>query len=216
MSRRCARPRRSKSSVRSLALALVTASLSLAALTGCQTAPPDRIAPSGPAGSALPTNCEQTPQSPHDPVRLYFPTQNVRVDVTRIGLTPQQDFNIVPLDRQPLLAGWYCYSPQPGDMGPSVMVGHVDWGGSKASFGRLAQLSKGAGIEVTNRAGAVHRYVVTSKQRVAKAAFPFDRVFADSPVSRLTLITCGGPFNHQAHSYTDSDIIYAGPDPRTE
>jgi hypothetical protein len=145
-------------------------------------------------------------------MRLAFPSQGLRVDVTRVGLTAADDINLVPLDRRPLLAGWYCYTQQPGDVGPSVMVGHVDWGGSKAAFGRLAELRKGDRVEVTNRAGRVHRYVITGKQQIKKAAFPFDRVFGDQPVSRLTLITCGGRFDHRADTYVDSNIIYASPD----
>lgn len=165
--------------------------------------------------SQLPTgdNCETAPDSPNDPMRLAFPSQGLRVDVTRVGLTAADDINLVPLDRRPLLAGWYCYTQQPGDVGPSVMVGHVDWGGSLAAFGRLAELRKGDRVEVTNRAGGVHRYVITGRQQVKKAAFPFDRVFGDQPVSRLTLITCGGRFDHRADTYVDSNIIYANPDP---
>jgi sortase (surface protein transpeptidase) len=142
-------------------------------------------------------------------MRLYFPAQRVGVEVTRVGLTAQSDMDLVPIDRAPQLAGWYCYSPAPGDLGPAVMVGHVDWAGAPGAFGQLAAARTGQRIEVTDRAGLVRAFTITGRQEVPKAAFPFDRVFADSPVAGLTLITCGGTFNHRARSYQDSIIVYA-------
>lgn len=192
-----------------LGLALAAALLALATLAGCQAAAPAGETTAPAPRSPLPVDCAHTPDSPRDPMRLYFPAQRVRVDVTRIGLTGASDMDLVPLDRAPAVAGWYCYSPAPGELGPSVMVGHVDWDGSKAAFGLLARARTGERIEVTNRAGAVHAFVITGRQEVPKAAFPFDRVFGDSPVSALTLITCGGVFNHRAQSYQDSIIVYA-------
>lgn len=198
---------------RPVGLALAAALLALAALVGCQAGSPGPTQPGPVSQSPGEAKCESAPDAPNDPTGLYFPSQQVRVAVTRVGLTPAEDVDLVPLDRAPLVAGWYCYSPRPGDLGPSVMVGHVDWGGSKAAFGRLSALRKGDRIEVRTRAGRTHRFVIAGTQRVAKAAFPFDRVFGDSPVSALTLITCGGPFNRAAGTYTDSDIIYARADP---
>jgi len=203
---------------RPVAVHLAAALLALVAMAGCQAGSPDPLS-GGPASQLPPgdanASCERAPDSPNDPLRLFFPSQGVRVDVTRVGLTATDDINLVPLDRHPLVAGWYCEGPQPGDLGPSVIVGHVDWGGSLAAFGRLAALRKGDRVEVTNRAGQLHRFVITSRQQVKKAAFPFDRVFGDQPVSRLTLITCGGQFDHSADTYVDSNIIYASPDPAT-
>lgn len=197
---------------RAVGLALAAALLALATLVGCQAAQPGPSSGSDPVGRSPGDDsgdCTQTPEQPRDPMRLYFPAQRVRVDVTRVGLTAASDMNLVPIDRDPLVAGWYCYSPTPGQPGPSVLVGHVDWGGSKAAFGQLAGARTGQRVEVTDRAGQTRAFIITGRQEVPKAAFPFDRVFGDSPVSGLTLITCGGAFNHRAQSYQDSIIVYA-------
>jgi len=200
--------------VRPVALGLAGALLALAALVGCQG--PEQYPGGLPAdtpGAGPTASCETAPEQPHDPLRLFFPTQRLRVDVTRVGLTDTQDFNMVPLDAAPLVAGWYCEGVRPGEPGPAVMIGHVDWGGSRAAFGRIAALKTGEPIQVTRRDGTQVDYRVSGRQQVKKASFPFDRVFGDLPVSRLTLITCGGTFDHRARSYVDSDIIYANTDP---
>lgn len=194
-------------------LALVGALTALGALGGCSAAPADQSAPPTSATSGDPAaggpSCTAAPESPRDPVRVYFPDQGLRVDLTRVGLNAYSDFNLVPIDAHPLVAGWWCDSPQPGDIGPSVLVGHVDWGGSKAAFGYLSSVKVGARIVVTSRDGSEHTFTVDGKQRVGKVEFPMNRVFGDTPVAALRLITCGGIFDHGARSYVDSDILYA-------
>jgi hypothetical protein len=186
--------------------ALLVAGITLVACSIGKPIPPEqpRITAPPPAG-----DCVLDPPDRREPVTLTLPGQATTIPITRLGLTPEQDIDLVPLDRAPAEAGWYCWSLMPGGPGPTVLVGHVDWAGQLAAFGRIAQLDAGQKIQVASRSGEVLTYLVDRHERVAKASFPFDEVYGASPDSRLVLITCGGPFDHTARTYIDSDIVFA-------
>lgn len=50
---------------------------------------------------------------------------------------------------------------------------------------------------------------MTRVVRGDKAAFPTAEVDGDLDHPGLRLITCGGPFDHAAHSYQDNVIVFA-------
>ena len=60
------------------------------------------------------------------PVRVQVPS--IGVDSGLLDLQLQDDGTLeVPPDG--MSAGWYTGSPTPGELGPAVIAGHVDWGG---------------------------------------------------------------------------------------
>ncbi|MGO4424999.1 sortase, partial [Streptomyces sp. MCAF7] len=61
------------------------------------------------------------------PVRLLIPAIGVDTSVMRLGLAADGTVQVPPIaahDR----AGWYRHSPTPGQVGPSVILGHVTVG----------------------------------------------------------------------------------------
>ena len=93
------------------------------------------------------------------PVALDIPQLKVRSDLLQLGLNPDQTVQVPPLARDSR-AGWYKYSPTPGQLGPSVILGHVD----SAEYGpgiffRLGALRPGSTLTVTraDRTTAVFR-----------------------------------------------------------
>jgi len=38
-------------------------------------------------------------------------------------------------------AGWYTGAPTPGELGPAIITGHVDWGGHPGVFFNLRNLN---------------------------------------------------------------------------
>ena len=45
-----------------------------------------------------------------------------------------------------------------------------------------------------------------------KADLPVGEVFARGGAPRLTLVTCGGPFDYDANGYTENVVVVARPD----
>lgn len=140
------------------------------------------------------------------PVHISIDSIGVDSDLMSLGL--QQDGTMeVPPGGFP--AGWYDGSPTPGDIGPAVVAGHVDWGGSPGVFFDLKSMKPAETISITRSDSAIATFAVTSVQQYPKSAFPTDSVYGDLDHAGLRLITCGGAFDDGASSYDDNVVVYA-------
>jgi sortase (surface protein transpeptidase) len=107
-------------------------------------------------------------------------------------------------------AGWYRYSPSPGQLGPAVILGHVDsteYG--PGVFFRLGDLRPGDTLTVarTDRIAATFR--VDRVVSYPKNQFPTLEVYGNTSDAELRLITCGGAYDSSARSYLDNIVVYA-------
>jgi hypothetical protein len=171
----------------------------------------------GPAGPPQPPAWAATPRpvehsgpvlSRSLPVRVTVPSIGVRAPLTRLGLAPDGSVQVPRADR-PGEAGWYTGGPAPGERGPAVILGHVDSGKGAAVFYDLGRLRPGNRIEVGRADGRVAVFTVESVERVAKDAFPTQRVYGPLDHAGLRLVTCGGSFDRAKRSYRDNIIVYA-------
>ena len=74
---------------------------------------------------------------PSPPARVEIPAIGVSSSLVRLGLNPDRTME-VPGDFQ--VAGWFTGAPQPGQLGPAVIAGHVDSRTGPAVFYRLRDL----------------------------------------------------------------------------
>ncbi|HVM15930.1 MAG TPA: class F sortase [Egibacteraceae bacterium] len=143
---------------------------------------------------------------PAAPVRLQIPSIGVDSELMDLGL--QADGTLeVPSRGFP--AGWYTGSPTPGERGPAIIAGHVDWAGQPGVFFDLRGLSPGAEISITRQDASTARFRVTRVERFAKDKFPTQAVYGDLDHAGLRLITCGGQFDRQLRSYSDNIVVFA-------
>jgi hypothetical protein len=140
------------------------------------------------------------------PVWLRIPAIGVRTPLIRLGITPQGTLQ-VPTSTS--LAGWYTGSPRPGEIGSSVIVGHIDSDTGPGIFFRLRLLRPGNMVYVrqANRRLAIFR--VTAVREYAKAHFPTAQVYGPAPDAELHLITCGGAFDPATGNYLSNVVVYA-------
>lgn len=152
------------------------------------------------------------PRTPHAlarsvPVRLLIPAIGVDTPVIRLGLAPDGSVEVPPVTAHDR-AGWYRNSPTPGQVGPSVILGHVTVGSyGDGVFHGLARLRRGDRITALLANGTEASFGVTRLRTVAKSAFPSDEVYGDVARPELRLITCGGP--HTGTGYLDNVIVFA-------
>ncbi|MFD5217112.1 class F sortase [Streptomyces tendae] len=141
------------------------------------------------------------------PVGLRIPAIGVDTPVMGLGLAADGTVQVPPVtddDR----AGWYRHSPTPGQVGPSVLLGHVTVGRyGDGVFRNLARLHRGERIEARLENGTAAEFTVTAVRTVAKADFPTQDVYGDVPGPELRLITCGGP--RDGEEYRDNVIVFA-------
>lgn len=143
------------------------------------------------------------------PTRLDIPAIGVASDLVQLGIGADSTVQVPPTSRDSR-AGWYRYSPAPGQLGPAVILGHVDSAAyGPAVFFRLGALRPTNLINVTR---ADHRVAVFRVDRVVsypKNHFPTLEVYGNTDHAALRLITCGGKFDFTNRSYLANIVVYA-------
>ena len=173
--------------------------------------PPGRS--SRPATGALPPASSRPNAGPllgrSLPVQLEIPQIQVRTPLLQLGLNADQTVQAPPLAKDSP-AGWYKYSPTPGELGPAVILGHVDSADhGPGVFFKLGGLPPGATLSVTraDRSTAVFR--VDRVVSYPKDQFPTLEVYGNTDTAQLRLVTCGGTFDPSSHKYQSNVIAFA-------
>ncbi|GAA1975405.1 class F sortase [Amycolatopsis minnesotensis] len=172
---------------------------------GAATAAPPPTAQAKPPETTEPAT-NAMPRS--EPAAIDIPRLGAHSSLIPLGLNADDTVEVPPVSK-PMQAGWYRYGPTPGETGPAVVLGHVDGNKLPGIFFRLKELAPGDAVAVSRKDGSTARFVVRRVDQVPKDTFPTDAVYGDTDAPELRLITCGGSFDHAAHSYRDNVIVYA-------
>jgi hypothetical protein len=141
-----------------------------------------------------------------EPLAVRIPALGVRSRVMQLGLERDGSME-VPLGAYPV--GWYDGSPTPGQLGPAVLAGHVDWEGERGAFYGLRELRAGDTVVIDRADGTTVTFRVDRVEEHAKDDFPSDEVYGDLDHAGLRLITCGGSFDEETGDYLDNVIVFA-------
>lgn len=175
-------------------LATVVASVCLG---GCGSA-------SSPAASGTP---KATP-GPSLPNSIDIPSIGAKSTLVQLGLDANKSIQVPPVNK-PQQAGWYKYSPTPGQVGPAVILGHIDGDHQQGIFWRLQDVKPGAKVSIGRQDGTTVTFTVNKVDQVQKSAFPTNAVYGNTADPELRLITCGGAFDDTTGHYLDNVIVYA-------
>ncbi|SEF35932.1 Sortase family protein [Amycolatopsis pretoriensis] len=143
-----------------------------------------------------------------DPVSIDIPKIGAHSTLVPLGVNADDTIQVPPVTT-PLQAGWYTYAPTPGEIGPAVVLGHVDGNHQKGIFFRLKELAAGDRVSIARKDGTTALFEVTKVHQVPKQEFEKEGVYDDTPGPELRLITCGGVFDRSAHNYVDNIVVYA-------
>ena len=156
----------------------------------------------GPAG--------QGPSLPRSvPVSVDIPAIGVTSQLLRLGLNTDGTIQVPSLVTSAGEAAWYEYSATPGQIGASVIEGHVDSYQGPAVFYRLGALRPGDTIDVTLADGITAIFRVTGVREYPKSNFPADAIYGTTNYAALRLITCGGVFDYATGHYLSSTVVFA-------
>lgn len=173
-------------------------------LSACAAPPPQSTSP----GPTTTTTASVRSLARSEPTELWIPRIGARSSLIPLGLNKDGTIEVPPVEH-PMQAGWYTLGPTPGEIGPAVVLGHVDGYHQSGIFYRLHDLAPGDDVELSRADGSLVRFVVRTVDQVPKAQFPTAAVYGPAPGPELRLITCGGHFDQAAHSYVDNIIVYA-------
>ena len=140
------------------------------------------------------------------PVRLRIPAIDVDTGLESLGLASDQSIEV---PSEPGVAGWWEGGPRPGQVGPAVILGHVDSKAGPAVFFRLDRLERGDEVLVDRADGTTARFVVTGQGKYRKVAFPSDLVYYPTLDPELRLVTCGGPIDRATGHYSENLVVFA-------
>jgi hypothetical protein len=185
-----------------------TATVRALATATARPAPDDPTATVPVRPATLPT----APATVVAPTRLVVPLLGLTATVLPTGVDAAGEF-AVPASVDAV--GWYRYGPGlDATSGSIAIAGHVDSAdqGPGAFFG-LRRLGPGDRIEVTGADGRTSGWRVIGREEYAKSVIDLGRYLTGSGARRLTLITCGGPFDSRTGHYRDNVVVTAVPDP---
>ncbi len=139
------------------------------------------------------------------PIRLRIPALGMSVALMSLGENADGTVQVPPSDREP---GWFDLGPTPGEIGSSVILGHVDNTSGPGVFFTLRTLTAGDPVFVDRADGGTVEFVVNSVATYTKTGFPAQRVYGSHGSSALQLVTCGGAFDHSTGSYLSNVVVY--------
>ena len=143
------------------------------------------------------------------PVSVNIPAIGVTSRLLHLGLNADGTIQVPSLVTSAGEAAWYEYSATPGQIGASVIEGHVDSYQGPAVFYRLGALRPGDSIEVTLADGITAIFRVTGVREYLKSNFPANAIYGTTNYAALRLITCGGVFDYATGHYLSSTVVFA-------
>jgi hypothetical protein len=141
------------------------------------------------------------------PIQIVIP--KIGVDTTFVpplGLNPDKT---VSVPDNYIQVGWYSGGATPGEVGPSVILGHVDSFEGPAVFYKLGKLEAGDEVTITRADGTIAVFEVIDTERYSQDAFPTEKVYGPIDFAGLRLITCTGTFNKAEQKYSHNTVVYA-------
>lgn len=185
------------------------------AAQGPASAPP---APSAPA-QAPPSSIAAAPSQPAPlpaagpilaesaPVSLTIPDIALTTALMTLGRDAKGEAEVPPGEAGSP-AGWYQYSPTPGELGPSVILGHVNTTTTPDGvFYRLHELKPGEQFSVARADGTVAVFAVDRSEVFKKDQFPTLAVYGNTQRAEIRLITCGG-YEPSTGEFTENTVVY--------
>lgn len=141
----------------------------------------------------------------------YISVPAIEIESPLIDLGKRNDGTLeVPEGADTNMPSWFNQSPAPGQIGTSVIIGHVDQlDGQPSIFFRLGELKLNDRIDIQREDGSNVSFIVVDKKKIPKKDFPSNEVYAPSSSSSLRLITCGGEYDSTVSDYDSNIIIYA-------
>jgi hypothetical protein len=177
------------------------------AISAQEHAPQPSLAAAGATGSSGKASGPSLRRSP--PVSIDIPAIGASSSLLHLGVNSDGTIQVPSLDSRVSEAAWYKYSATPGQIGASVIEGHVDTLHGPAVFFRLGGLRPGDSVDVTLADGVTAIFRVTGVRRYLKSSFPAKIIYGATEHAALRLITCGGAFDYATGHYLGSTVVFA-------
>lgn len=140
------------------------------------------------------------------PVTVRIDALGVDAPVIAVGTASDGQLDVPP-DGSTVV--WYRAGSVPGAAGSAVLAAHVDYAGRPGAFYALDRLTPGDTVHVGFDDGSTLTFEVDERTQYKKRVLPIDDLFTRNGDAVLTLITCGGQFNHTTRHYDSNTVVRA-------
>lgn len=140
------------------------------------------------------------------PIKLSVPAVGIEAEFEApVGIDAEGEME-VPKNYDTV--AWYKHGPTPGELGPTVIVGHVDSEKGPEVFQPLKDVKEGDEIKVKREDGTTMVFRVYDVAYHSRKKFPVGKIFGDVDQPEIRLITCGGFFDYFKRSYSHNLVVY--------
>lgn len=146
------------------------------------------------------------------PWRLVIPSAQINARLAQVGVTASGAFGAPD---NPDVIGWWRDGPAPGELGNVLLDGHRDFRDIDGNVGtgvcwQLPNTFVGDAIIVQDfEAEVSYLYEVIETTSVLWDAPEGVEYLQSTPNATLTLVTCEGSFDGEAHNYSERRIVVA-------
>jgi hypothetical protein len=144
-----------------------------------------------------------------EPVAVTIAAIGVQSPLLHLGLNRDGTLQVPSLTSSADRAAWYQGSVTPGQIGTSLIEGHVDSYAGPAVFFRLGALRPGSSVDVRLADGVIAIFRVTGVREYVKDNFPAKVIYGPTDYASLRLITCGGAFDARTGHYLSAIVVFA-------
>ena len=162
---------------------------------------------------STPPSAASTPLlGPSPPTRVRIPALHIDTPVFPIGLNSDGTLGVPQPGPHLDQAAWFENSPTPGQLGPSIVEGHVDTVEGPSVFFRLGAIKPGDRVVIDRRDGVRVTFRVDAVRDFLKTAFPTRLVYGgahgDLGRATLRLITCSD-YDPTIRHHVGNEVVFA-------
>ena len=149
--------------------------------------------------------CEEYAVPAGQPRQIDIPSIGASGCIQRVGI---DQHNAIAVPNNIHLAGWYVDSATPGDVGVSLLVGHVLGRYNDAIFANLKNIQVGDTIRVQMGDASWREFRVLSRDMYSIEQTSREQLrHIDGVERQLTLITCGGTWLPAQQTYDQRIVV---------
>lgn len=152
-----------------------------------------------------PPKCSEYQVAPDQPRRIISGSVDISGCIQRVGV---DQYNAVAVPQNIFVAGWFINSVKPGDVGLSIIDGHVHGKYSTAIFTNLKDLRPGDKFDIEFGDFSLKKFEVVRTNSYSPQETAIKMLRKDDEISnQLNLITCGGNFDRGSQQYYQRILV---------
>lgn len=139
------------------------------------------------------------------PNQVWVPSVGIKAKVQPVGLLENGQMDV---PKSSDVAGIFVKGVLPGEKGNALMAGHLDNYTGPAIFHPLKRVKPGDPIVISNEEGKYLVFSVIAVESYLTAEAPLEKIFGDTDLEQLNLITCAGKYDRKKREHNKRLVVY--------